>query len=220
MSLFIRAALAASTIAAAAVAPLAAQAPVAPAKIAYVDTREIMAAAPGRAEAEAAFQKEVVVMQQQVKRMSDSLNAMVAEFQKVAPTLTQAQREKRQKDLEDKRLEYQERSQALDQQAQSRQAELLQPILDQIKLVLEEVRADGGYTFILDIGQGSSGIVAADKNLNISERVIAKLRTMPAPAVATKKDDKTVEKKPAQGAPLAAPAGVTRPKPGEKPLSE
>jgi outer membrane protein len=220
MSLFIRAAFAASTIAIAAVAPLAAQAPVAPAKIAYVDTREIMAAAPGRAEAEAAFQKEVVVMQQQVKRMSDSLNAMVAEFQKVAPTLTQAQREKRQKDLEDKRLEYQERSQGLDQQAQSRQAELLQPILDQIKLVLEDVRADGGYTFILDIGQGSSGIVAADKNLNISERVIAKLRTMPAPAVAAKKDEKAVEKKPAQGAPLAAPAGVTRPKPGENPLSE
>ena len=219
MSLFTRAVCTASTIAVAAAAPLAAQAPVAPAKIAYVDTREIMAAAPGRAEAEAAFQKEVVVMQAQVKRMSDSLNAMIAEFQKVAPTLTAAQREKRQKDLEEKRLEYQERSQALDQQAQSRQAELLQPILDQIKLVLEEVRADAGYTFILDIGQGSSGIVAADKNLNISERVIAKLRTMPIPAVAAKKDEKAADKKPA-GAPMAAPAGVTRPKPGEKPLSE
>ena len=95
MSLFIRAALAASTLAVVAAVPLAAQAPAAPAKIAYVDTREIMAAAPGRAEAEAAFQKEVAVMQLQVKRMSDSLNAMVAEFQKVAPTLTQAQREKR-----------------------------------------------------------------------------------------------------------------------------
>lgn len=220
MSLFTRAVCTASTIVVAVAAPLAAQAPAAPAKIAYVDTREIMAAAPGRAEAEAAFQKEVVVMQAQVKRMSDSLNAMIAEFQKVAPTLTAAQREKRQKDLEEKRLEYQERSQALDQQAQSRQAELLQPILDQIKLVLEEVRADAGYTFILDIGQGSSGIVAADKNLNISERVIAKLRTMPIPAVAAKKDEKAADKKPAQGAPMAAPAGVTRPKPGEKPLSE
>ena len=216
----IRAALAAFTLTVVAAAPLAAQAPVAPAKIAYVDTREIMAAAPGRPEAEASFQKEVAVMQQQVKRMSDSLNALVAEFQKVAPTLTQAQREKRQKDLEEKRVEYQERSQTLDQQAQARQGELLQPILDQIKLVLEDVRADAGYTFILDIGQGNSGIVAADKNLNISERVIAKLRTMPAPAVAAKKVDKPTEKKPAQGAPMAAPSGVTRPKPGEKPRAE
>ena len=220
MSSFIRAAFTATTLAVAVAMPIAAQAPPATQKIAYVNTQEIMAAAPGRTEAQALFEKDVAVMQVQVKRMSDSLSAMVAEYQKVAPTLTQAQKEQRQGALENKRVEFQQRSQDLDQQAQQRQGELMQPILDQIKLVLEDIRAEGSYTFILDVGQGNSGIVAADKNLNISERVIAKLRTMPTPAMAAKKDVKAAEKKPAQGAPMAAPAGVTRPKPGEKPQAE
>ena len=49
-----------------------------------------------------------------------------------------------------------------------------------MKLAIEDVRVEGGYAFIFNADQGSP-IVAADKNLDITDRVLAKLRSAPAP---------------------------------------
>ncbi len=193
----------------AAAAPLAAQGAAAP-KFAYVDTRLILEQAPGRADIEAVLQKEVDAIQVEVKRMQDSLQAMMTKFDKDQATLTLAEKESCTKTLSQRQSEYQQRTQELQQKAQARQQELVQPLLDQVKLVLEDVRQELGYAMVFDIsGQGAS-IVAADKNLNISDRVIAKLRTMPPPKVAAAHAD-TAAKKPIIGAPLQAPAGVKPP---------
>ena len=56
--------------------------------------------APGRAAAESLFAREAQPMQEQIKRMSDSLDAMVAAFQKKQATLTPAQRDAQGKELE------------------------------------------------------------------------------------------------------------------------
>jgi outer membrane protein len=202
----------------AAAAPLAAQAvgAGAPQKFAYVDTRMILEQAPGRTEIEAVLQKEVDAMQVEVKRMQDSLQAMMTKFDKDQATLTLVEKEARTKSLAQKQSEYQQRTQELQSKAQARQQELVQPLLDQVKLVLEDVRQELGYAMVFDIGGQGASIVAADKNLNISDRVIAKLRTMPAPKVAAKTD--SAVKKPAVGAPLQAPAGVKPP--SGKPDSE
>ena len=75
MSYLARARNAAILLALAAAAPLSAQ--TAPLKIAYVNTRNILDAAPGRPDAEAQLQKEATVMQEKAKKMSDSLQAAI-----------------------------------------------------------------------------------------------------------------------------------------------
>jgi outer membrane protein len=210
MSSFVRA-LGAVSILALAASPLAAQgASVTVPKFAYVNSSQIMNAAPGRAPIDSQFQRELAVLQDSAKKMNDALMASFSEFQKVQATLTPAQKEARTKTLQEKQAEAQTRSNEMEQMAQRREQELMQPLLDQIKLVLEDVRVEGGYTFIFDVASGGAGIVAADKNLDISDRVIAKLRTMPAPKIAPKSDAKAADKKPA-GAPVAAPAGLKPP---------
>ena len=62
---------------------------------------------------------------------------------------------------------------------------------------------EGGYSFIFNIEQGSP-IVAFDKNLNVTDRVLSKLRSASTAAGPAK---------PAAGAPAPAPSGVTRPVP-------
>src|SRR5579864_1312467 len=74
--------------------PLAAQSAAAPQHFAYVDTRVILDAAPGRAEAEALLQKEAVVWEAEIKKMQDQMNAMITTFQKASGTMTQAERDK------------------------------------------------------------------------------------------------------------------------------
>jgi outer membrane protein len=170
-------------------------------KVAYVQTSVLLEQAPGRAEAEAQFDKETGTYRAQIKRMSESLNAMVADFQKRQATLTPTARETQGKGIQAKEAEYQRRTQELEQKAQGRQNELVQPILDKIKQAIEDVRVEGGYAMIFNADQGSP-IVAVDKSLNITDRVLTRLKGTTAAAPAPR---------PSAGAP--APSGVTRPNP-------
>lgn len=178
--------------------------------VAYVDSRYLVNGAPATPSAQAVLQRDVQSMEAQVKRMSDSMDVLTAAFTKDQATLSADRRDARIKVINDRQNEYQQRYQALQAQAQDREAEVMQPILDQIKLAIEDVRVELGYAVILDIGQNAA-IVAADKNLNISDRVLAKLRTMPVPVIAG-----------ASGAgkadPKAAPAGGKAPAPTGGPV--
>ena len=169
-------------------------------KVAYVQTSVLLDQAPGRAEAEAQFDKETAGYRDQIKRMSDSLDAMVTAFQKRQATLAAATREAQAKDISTKQAEYQRRTQELEQKAQGRQNELVQPILDKIKQAIEDVRAEGGYAMIFNADQGSP-IVAVDKSLNVTDRVLSKLKGTTASA--------PTAPRPSSAAP--APSGVTRP---------
>ena len=196
MRVFLRAASAALMLVGATAGSAAAQSGQ---KFAYIRSSVLLDQAPGRVEAEAQFDKETGTYREQIKRMSDSLNVMVAEFEKAQPSLSAAARDTRGKGIQAKEAEYQRRTRELEQKAQQRQGELVQPILDRVKQAIEELRIEGGYSFVFNADQGSS-IVAMDKNLDITDRVLAKLRSGMASAP-----------RPATGAPTAAPSGVTRP---------
>ena len=168
-------------------------------KNAYIRSSVLLDQAPGRVEAQQQFEKETAPFSDQIKRMRDSLNTMIATYTKAQATLTPAAREARGRDIQGKEAEYQRRTNDLQQKAQQREAELVQPILDRVKGAIEEVRVEGGYAFVFNADQGSS-LVAMDKNLDITDRVLTKLRGTTAAAP-----------KPATGAPTAAPSGVTRP---------
>lgn len=191
------------TVAAGVAAPLHAQAATTSGKIAYVNTQAIMEAAPGRDSATAILNREGQTFQVQLQKMQDSLNGMMQKFQKNEPGMTAAAKKKVQDEmnalntaLEAKNLQYQ-------QQFQARTNEVMAPIQDVVRKVIEDIRAEGGYAMILDHTPGQTPIIAADKNLDITDAVVSRLRATARPALPTV---------PKGGAP-ATPAGVTPKKP-------
>lgn len=166
-------------------------------KFAYVNTQIILQQAPGRTEAAEAFQKEYVTLEAQATKLTDSLRVLSAAFQKEEPGLSPQAREARIKTLRDRETEFEGRVQKLREQAQQKEAELMEPIIENIKKVLEDFRTENNYTFIFDVAQGSV-IVAADKNLDVTDRVVAKLR-LSAPKAAAK-----------PAGPTTSPAGITK----------
>jgi len=172
-----------------------------PQKFAFINSQAIMQVAPGRGEAELQFQKEMEGLRGQVQKLGDSLNLIQEVYNKEEVTLSPTAKETKLKALREKSTDYQERVQKLNEQAQQREAELMQPILENVRKVLDDLRAEGGYSFIFDVSAGSF-IVSADKNLDITDRVVAKLK-LAAPRAAAK---------PGAG-PASAPAGVTTKKP-------
>lgn len=192
-------------------APLAAQSAPAPQRFAYVDTRLILDQAPGKPEAEAQLQKEAVGWDAEVKRMQDQLTAMITTFQKESGAMTQVKRDAETKRIQDKQAEFQKRNDSIQTEAEKRRNEVLQPILDQVKIALEDVRVAGNYDAIFDVGQNAT-IVAVNKNLNVSDRVVARLRVLGVPVIAgpAKAGAPAPAAKPS-GMPVNAPAGLGRP---------
>jgi len=170
-------------------------------KFGYVNSAKILADAPGRAEAENQFNTEVKAYQAQLQRMSDSLQLLAANFDKEAPKLDSATRETRAASIRTKEADYQKRAQALDTQMQNRQAELVRPIMEQLQKIIEQVRAEDNYAMIFDVGSQTSVIVAADKNLDITDKVMARMKAAPKPAATPAKSNTLTTK----------PAGVSRP---------
>jgi outer membrane protein len=181
-------------------------------KIVYVNSQKIISQAPGRADAEAQFQKEMDQYKAQVQRMGDSLQTMVAEYQKVEPTLSQSVKNTRTKDLRDRQQAYQQHVQELEQTAQQREAELVRPIMEQINKIIEQVRTENGYSFILDAGSQAGVVVAADSSLDITNVVIKRLQAAgPVALKAAPMASPSTTPRPT-GAATQKPTGVTRPK--------
>lgn len=199
MRTMIRAAMVATTMVAAGAVQASAQQGATPMKIAYVNTQAIFQSAPGRAEAEAQFEREANTFREQVKRMDDSLNTMVSAYQKEAARLDTATRARRETAIRTKQDEYRQRASGLEEQLNQRRDALLNPIMERIRQALEQVRTEDGYAMILNNDPQGSLIVSADKNLDITERVVARLKTLAA-----------APGRPATGAPVPAPSGVTR----------
>lgn len=185
-----------SMVAAASVSAQAQTSPATGVKIAYINSAQLLQQAPGRAEAEAQFDREVVVYRQQLQRMNDSLTTMVNAFERDAARLDTTTRNTRAKAIRDREVEYQNRARGLDSTMQARQAQLVKPIMERVQAVIEAVRTEDGYAMILDIGAQASVVVAADKSLDLTERVLARLKSQtPVRPVGA----------------IPQPAGVTRP---------
>ncbi|MBA2685664.1 MAG: OmpH family outer membrane protein [Gemmatimonadaceae bacterium] len=183
-------------------------------KIVYVNSQKIIAQAPGRADAEAQFQKEMNQYKAQVQHMGDTLQSQIADYQKNESTMTPAAKTAKEKDLTAKRNAYQQRVQELEQTAQQRESELVRPIMEQINKIIEQLRTQNGYSFILDAGSQAGVVVAADSSLDVTDQVIKRL--VAAGPVASKAAPmaapSTTATPRSTGAASPKPTGVSRPK--------
>lgn len=154
----------------AASSPLSAQAP----KVGFVNIQQIMAQAPGLAQARSTFETEVQRAQPELQRMAAQFDSLQADFQRQQATLAEAARAQRQQDLQTRYNTLQQRQAAL----QQREQELLAPITQRVEAAIEEVRRAGNYALIFDSAE--SGIVAADQTLDVTSAVLARLQAAPA----------------------------------------
>lgn len=141
-------------------------------KIVYVNTQALLDVAPGRAAAESTYKVESAAWGDELNKMSQDIQGMIADYQKAEPTLTDAAKQMRQKAIQAKQQAFAERQNALNQQAQQRQSDLMAPVMQSVKDMLDKIREENGYSLILD----SQAVVAGDKNLDITDKVVARLK--------------------------------------------
>ncbi len=157
-------------------APLAAQQG-GGAKVAFVNTQAILKATPGYAQAESTFAKELQTYRGEVQKLQSSLDSAASDFDQQSVLLSPTQRAAKRKDLEGQQQKLEQRTQELQTRAATRERELLDPIQSKVNSVIEGMRASGNYAMIFDVSAPNSGIVTADKSLDLTPKVIQQLKS-------------------------------------------
>jgi len=142
-----------------------------------------MAAAPGRDAAQLAYNKELAVFTLQQKKWSDSLTKLVDDYKKAAPKMTDAQKQAKELQVTGIQSDLDAKNQEGQQKMQARQNELLAPLMEMVKKAIDDIRTEDGFSLIFS-GDANTPIVSADKNLDLTDRVVNRLKTMTAKAPA------------------------------------
>ena len=111
-----------------------------------------------------------------MQKLQASLDSAVQSFQQSSVVLSPSARTAKQKELEAQQQQLEKRMQELQEKAVQRERDLIEPIQQRVTSVVEGVRAAGGYAMIFDVGVQNSGIVAADRSLDLTQKVIDQLK--------------------------------------------
>lgn len=158
---------------AAAVGTTAAEAQQTSGKIGYISSDRILQATPAVQEAQESLGAEMEQYRAEVQEMAQDLEQMITQYEQQQLTLSAEAKASREAEIRAKQQQYQRRVQELDQLAAQRQSEVVQPIMDQINQVIEQIRMEGEYAVIFDVSTGA--IIAADPALDLTQEVIDRL---------------------------------------------
>ncbi len=149
--------------------------PQGPAKIAFINSREILQRTPGYARAESTYLKEVEGFRTEVQKLQQQLDSAVQAFDLQALALSPAARQTKQRELQGLQQRMEQRTNELQDRARQREQELLQPIQARVQSVIAGIRAELNFSLILDADAAGGLIAAADPALNITARVLQRL---------------------------------------------
>jgi Skp family chaperone for outer membrane proteins len=145
-------------------------------KIAFLSSRTILDSTPGYAAAESTFFREFQGMRDEVQKLQQQLDSAVQAFDQASIALSPAAKDAKRRDLQQMQERMTQRSNELDSRARARNQELLGPFQSRINTIIQGIRAEGNYAIIFDADAQNNGIVAADPALNLTSRVIARVR--------------------------------------------
>ena len=152
-------------------------------KIGYIDSEEIIQAAPGYAEANDAFNRTATAWRDSLDTKRTQLQTLFDDYKAQEVILSPEKKTEKQQEmlaLEQDIQQYFQAKFGQEGEAATRQAELMRPIIERVNAVIEQTRREGSYALIFDLNDGA--LVAGDPALNITQQVIDRLRAQPAPS--------------------------------------
>lgn len=148
--------------------------------IVFINSERLRAEAPGLQKAREQLQQEMGRFEAQADStlapLQQQLQQMAMEFQQQQGMMTPETRRERQQVMAQKQQELQQQGAQLEQRAAAKQNEILGPALERINRVIEQIREDRGYAFILDVAAG--GVISADPALDITDEVLRRLNAV------------------------------------------
>ncbi len=140
-------------------------------KIAVLDTQRALLESEEARQLLQTAQSELEKEETEVKGLGDEIVALQEQLQKDAEVLSQGEQRKRQKEIEDKRIDYEFLVNKLQKEVNDRRQELLQQMVPKIDAVLKDLIELEGYDLIME----RANLRYANSKHDITRRVTEKL---------------------------------------------
>lgn len=159
--------------------PLSAQAPqgTPAARFGWVNSQLIIRQVPGYAAAESTLNAEVAEYRTEVQRLQAALDSTVRAYDQQQIALSPSSRQAKQQEIREMQQRLEQRYNELQTQASDRERELVAPLEERVKGIIEGIRAERNLLFIFDVGAPGNNIIAADRALDLTAVVVQRLQT-------------------------------------------
>jgi outer membrane protein len=147
-------------------------------RIGYIDSQAILDQDPSAQAAQQQFEASMATYQAEVRQMGEELQRLIDQYEQQQAMLSEEAKANREEEIRLRQGEYQQRIGELEQQASVRQAELVEPVMERITAVIEDIRAEGSYSMIFDVA--AQGIISADPALDLTAEVVRRLQAAAA----------------------------------------
>lgn len=131
---------------------------------------------PGYMQADSIWKREMQVYQTEIVQMQNALQTAAAKFEETSVMLSATNRAAERKKLGDQQDALERRQDEIATKAAERRQQLVEPIEQRITAVIEGIRAENNCAMIFDVGVQANAILAADKSLDLTAKVIERLR--------------------------------------------
>ena len=142
-------------------------------KLAHINSTELMKVMPGVDTAQKVIQDFAQQLEEEQKTMYAEFEKKYADFERDRATMSQSMQQVKMKELQDLESRIKMFEQDAQSDLQSKQEELLKPIIDRAKNAIEEVAKENGYNYVFDSGIGV--LLYSDENDDIFSLVKKKL---------------------------------------------
>ncbi|MDR3188725.1 MAG: OmpH family outer membrane protein [Prevotellaceae bacterium] len=140
-------------------------------KFGHVNGQELLALMPERDSAEVKYMSYAKDLEEMIETMQVDYNKMLQEYQQKARTWSDAIRETKEKDLQDKGQRIQEFQATAREDLQKRQMELLRPVVERATSAVKKVGKDNGFIYIYDVSNAALAYWDTEQSIDITELV-------------------------------------------------
>lgn len=139
-------------------------------KIGYVDVRAVLTESKAGKAHRADLEKYIKDKQAALKKEEEKLNALKQSIEKDALTLSEAQKQQKQKEFQEKVQAYQKGAQEADRELRQKDAEFTNKSLETIRQIIGEVAKADGMNLVINRGE----VLYADDAMNLTAKVTEK----------------------------------------------
>ncbi len=124
-------------------------------KFGHINSAELLAIMPEKVQAQKDLQTFASELEDQLGLMNAELETKYADYMKNEASYNAAVKTSKQKELTDLQARIQEFQSLAQQNYQTKEAELFQPIIDKANKAVQEVGKENGFIYIFDISTGT-----------------------------------------------------------------
>lgn len=147
------------------------------ARFGWVNSQLIIRQVPGYAAAESTLNAEVAGYRTEVQRLQAQLDSTVRAYDQQQIALSPSSRQAKQQEIREMQQRLEQRYNELQTQASDRERELVAPLEERVKGIIEGIRAERNLLFIFDVGAPGNNIIAADRALDLTAVVVQRLQS-------------------------------------------